>query len=71
MVYEYKCSECGEVVSKNMPMEEEHPQKVYCPVCKKKTASRVFSNVSTHIPYEFTSTDNRIKTEKKPSKRYY
>lgn len=71
MLYEYQCNSCGKVISKEMPMTEEHPDKIKCPDCNTKTACRVFGNTSVHIPYDFNSPDNRIKTEKKHNKRYY
>lgn len=70
MIYEYKCDNCGESIEKNYSMNAQHPQKITCPYCNEK-AHRVFSNTATHIPYDFTSPDNRIKTEKRPNKTYY
>lgn len=71
MIYEYKCEKCNTVVEKVYSMQQEKPQKVKCPECATQTAYRVFSNTTTHIPVDFGSTDNRIKTEKKPNKRFY
>lgn len=71
MLYEYRCETCGKAINREMAMADEHPSKIKCPDCNTKTALRVYSNVSTHIPYDFNSPDNRIKTEKKAHKKYY
>lgn len=71
MIYEYKCSECGTIIERIMSIEEDHPKKVKCPECNTQTANRVFNNTNTHIPYDFNSPNNKIRTEKKPNKRFY
>ena len=71
MVYEYKCSECGKVIEKKYKMTENHPKVVKCPDCDTVSCYRYFGSSAMHIPYEWGSTDNKIKTHKKPSKRFY
>jgi putative FmdB family regulatory protein len=70
-MYQYKCDGCNKIVEKRYSMSQDHPRTAQCPVCKKYTAYRLFYNTSTHIPLDFGSTENKIKTWKKDKKKYY
>lgn len=49
MIYEYYCEECEKVLQEEKSMKEDIPSSIVCPDCKKE-ASRIWSNMSIHIP---------------------
>lgn len=49
MTYEYWCEKCEKVISLEKSMKEDIPESIKCDVCKSK-ASRIWSNMSIHIP---------------------
>jgi len=68
--YSYKCKICGLNEDLYYHMDEERPKSYQCPMCKTKNSMyRVYGNNKIIIPFQWGTTDNEIKFDKRPSRR--
>jgi len=56
MIFEYRC-DCGEEIKKELTMADEIPKTVKCAKCGKR-ASRVWSNMTLHVPESMKPTSD-------------
>lgn len=57
MIYEYYCEKCEEIIQLEMSMKDNIPKALQCEKCN-NIASRVYNNVSIHIPEFMKATSN-------------
>jgi len=63
-IYEYKNEKTGELIDRMFSMEEEIPEVI---VEEGEVYNRVFGNASFHIPFQWSTTNNRPKYNQSPS----
>lgn len=55
MLYAYVCESCKFKEDIDLSMTEDHPKEYDCPMCKEKNKMhRDFTQVTLHIPFQFT-----------------
>lgn len=57
MIYEYYCEECKKIIQEEKSMKEDILPSIVCSDCKKE-ASRIWNNMSIHIPEFMKATSN-------------